>query len=86
MKTYLRKKEIHAKIFKKQESPIKFKVSATTRAQNNKSEVMPGVTTDDEGKPIPIVPIKNFSKKLTITVGSSIDTEPSEIISDPYEI
>ena len=47
---------------------------------------MPGVTTDDEGKPIPIVPIKSFKKNLTITVGSSIDPEPAEIISDPYEI
>ena len=55
LKAYLRRKHIHAKIFSQPSPKPKIKASNKLRANNNSlQDVVPGVTTDDEGKPIQI--------------------------------
>ena len=61
------------------------KVSMSSRA-DNKTDVLPGVTTDDEGKPIQIVQLKTFKKNLLVAARTQISPEPTEVISDPDEI
>ena len=82
----MRKKQIHRSIFNKPEVKPKLLKMSTIRNPNQSQDVMPGVTTDDTGKPIAIKPISQFNKALMISTKSLIPEKPNEIISDPLQI
>ena len=86
---YLRKKIIHAKIFRSRPSNAKSDFKATVNV-NRKKEIDPlavgNITSDFEGKPIKIQKIWKFRQTLMPIMDIDIPEEPTSVMRDPEEI
>ena len=86
LKDYLRKKTIHESIFKSTQFQLKQEASTHKVYSKEKNPLSnQNITCDFKGKPIKIIKVTNFQKKLA-SPEINIPSAPVSVIRDPEEI
>ena len=87
LQEYLRKKTIHANIFKTIDASAASEKAGMVYKRKEANPLASGlVTCDTEGRPLKIEPITKFSKNLTYGAHGEVSDEPAKVIRDPDEI